>query len=155
MGGGAPTILNRRLAAIDGRANNTIKQALRQAAAGIGSSVRFDNPPPIGPRIASFMPVQPENADMHTRCRILVMLAEPGQANSGNLQAFASLYGLTPAETRVLQALLQQQTPQQIADALQVSIKTIRTQLSALFAKTQTKNQRDLVRFCLGHPGIR
>jgi DNA-binding CsgD family transcriptional regulator len=68
---------------------------------------------------------------------------------------FAQLYRLTPAETRVLEQLLLKESTQEIAEALQIGIKTLRTQLSALFAKTQTKNQRELVKFYLSHPMTR
>jgi DNA-binding CsgD family transcriptional regulator len=48
--------------------------------------------------------------------------------------------------------LLVKESTQEIAETLQISIKTLRTQLSALFAKTQTKNQRELVKYYLSHP---
>jgi DNA-binding CsgD family transcriptional regulator len=70
----------------------------------------------------------------------------------GNLGGFAKLYRLTSAETRVLEQLLVKENTQEIAEALQISIKTLHTQLSALFAKTQTKNQRELVKYYLSHP---
>jgi DNA-binding CsgD family transcriptional regulator/PAS domain-containing protein len=60
--------------------------------------------------------------------------------------AFAELYGLTLAERRVLRAVAQGLGPQDAADALGVSLTTIRTHLQNLFAKTGTTRQADLVR---------
>lgn len=81
----------------------------------------------------------------------MVLIAELGRP-TGNLESFAKLYRLTPAEIRVLKQLLIHENTRDIAEALHVSMKTLRTQLSALFAKTQTKNQRELVKFYLSHP---
>lgn len=86
--------------------------------------------------------------------RIMVMITQPDKPAYGDLDGFARLYHLGAAETRVLKHLLQQQTPHEIADALCVSINTVRTQLKALFAKTRTKNQRELIQFCLSHPMV-
>jgi DNA-binding CsgD family transcriptional regulator len=53
---------------------------------------------------------------------------------------------LTLAERRVLRAVAQGLGPQDAADALGVSLTTIRTHLQNLFAKTGTTRQADLVR---------
>lgn len=71
----------------------------------------------------------------------------------GKIDPFAGLYGITSSEIRVMEQLLIQQNTQEIADALQVSIKTVRAHLSQLFTKTATTCQRELVRFYLAHPG--
>lgn len=52
----------------------------------------------------------------------------------------------------MLEDLLAQKSTQDIANALQVTIKTVRFHLSALFAKTGTSGQRALVQFYLAHP---
>lgn len=54
-------------------------------------------------------------------------------------------YRLSPAETALLQALMQGLSPQNFADARGSRISTVRTQLSALFIKTNTQRQQDLV----------
>jgi DNA-binding CsgD family transcriptional regulator len=62
---------------------------------------------------------------------------------------FAARHRLTPAEQRVLRGLLNDQAPKQIASEQDLSIKTVRTQLSKLYAKTGTRNQRELVKAAL------
>jgi DNA-binding CsgD family transcriptional regulator len=63
--------------------------------------------------------------------------------------AFGDLYGLTLAERRVLRTVAQGLGPQDAADALGVSLTTIRTHLQNLFAKTGTARQADLVRLLI------
>ena len=54
-------------------------------------------------------------------------------------------YRLSPTEADLLLALMRGQTPQDFADARGTRITTVRTQLSALLAKTRTQRQQDLV----------
>jgi DNA-binding CsgD family transcriptional regulator len=150
---GNPTVMNGILSGIDTYENSMIKHALRQALKGIGRTLRLDNPAPIGTRIATFSPITTRKTEqLYLPTRILVMITEPEKPASGHLGGFAQLYRLTPAETRVLEQLLVKESTQEIAETLQIGIKTLRTQLSALFAKTQTKNQRELVKFYFSHP---
>lgn len=54
-------------------------------------------------------------------------------------------YRLSPTEAALLRALMRGHTPQDFADARGSRISTVRTQLSALFAKTNTQRQQDLI----------
>jgi len=54
-------------------------------------------------------------------------------------------YRLSPSEADLLLALMRGQTPQDFADARGSRISTVRTQMSALLAKTRTQRQQDLV----------
>lgn len=153
--GGNPTVINGCLCALDAYENSVIKHALRQAREGIGSTLRLYNAAPIGTRVATFSPIMVTRSEqLIMPTRIMVMITQPDKPAYGDLDGFARLYHLGAAETRVLKHLLQQQTPHEIADALCVSINTVRTQLKALFAKTRTKNQRELIQFCLSHPMV-
>jgi DNA-binding CsgD family transcriptional regulator len=62
----------------------------------------------------------------------------------------ASAYRLTPAETRVLEAILAGQRPAEIAASASVSTETVRSQLKAIFSKTGTNGQTALVRLATG-----
>lgn len=57
----------------------------------------------------------------------------------------AQAWRLSPAESALLLALLQGQTPQDFADARGVRMRTVRTQLSTLLLKTRTARQQELV----------
>ncbi len=77
---------------------------------------------------------------------LLMLQAANGTPAEDGLQRFTTQHRITPAETQVLQLLLQDLAPKQIASQLDVAIRTVRTQLSSLYTKTGTRNQRELVR---------
>lgn len=74
------------------------------------------------------------------------------QRGGGSLALAASLFGLTPAEQRVLSLLLEDQAPKQIAHALGIGLSTVRTQLSSLLQKTGARRQQDLLRLMAAFP---
>lgn len=78
----------------------------------------------------------------------MLVLAGQAQAQApSTVPAFvARIFGLSPAEARLLPPLLQGSTPAEIAVALNVKISTVRTQLSSIFAKTGATRQQDLIR---------
>ena len=55
---------------------------------------------------------------------------------------------LSPAETRILHALIEGHKPKQIAEINNVSVQTIRSQLKSIFSKTGVKSQSELVVIC-------
>ena len=60
-------------------------------------------------------------------------------------QAVSGLFGLTPAEARVLGELLVGKPPAAIAQALGSAVATVRTQMSSIFSKTTTGSQSELL----------
>jgi DNA-binding CsgD family transcriptional regulator len=151
--GGGPLVINQRLTAARAQDAAAIRENLRQARQGTGSSMGVKGIGTGQRWMITFMPLPSAFAQTLTEeARVMALIAEPGKLATGNLGGFAQLYRLTPAETRVLEQLLVKESTQEIAETLQIGIKTLRTQLSALFAKTQTKNQRELVKFYLSHP---
>lgn len=88
-------------------------------------------------------PVPPEMAINCLFQEPLVMLALlEKQPKMGLL---AELFQLTPAEQRLAELLAQDLTPEDCAERLIVSINTVRSQLRALFRKTDTVRQAELV----------
>lgn len=61
------------------------------------------------------------------------------------VQLARQAYRLSPAEAALLLTLMQGGTPQDFADARGSRISTVRTQLSALFTKTNTQRQQELL----------
>jgi DNA-binding CsgD family transcriptional regulator len=55
------------------------------------------------------------------------------------------LFDLTPAEARLAQALARGDALEEVAVKLKIKMTTARTQLAAIFAKTQTRRQAGLV----------
>ena len=67
----------------------------------------------------------------------LVLLALAGERDRGSdLSGYAAVHGLTPAEVRVLAALVLGKAPAQGAQSLGVSLSTVRSQIAALRRKT-------------------
>jgi DNA-binding CsgD family transcriptional regulator len=60
--------------------------------------------------------------------------------------ALRKLFGLTPAEAKLAQALTHSRSLVEAADQLTISHETARTQLAAVFRKTSTRSQLELVR---------
>ncbi|MBX3498531.1 MAG: helix-turn-helix transcriptional regulator [Alphaproteobacteria bacterium] len=83
-----------------------------------------------------------------------VLISDP-RADSRRPEAMLrQLFGLTAAETRVAERLMLGDSPEQVAGTLDVSITTVRWHLSALYRKTGTGRQADLVRLLLSMPTV-
>ena len=84
---------------------------------------------------------------------MLLLIARHGRADSAVgfvIQAF----GLSPAESRLLPLLIEGQTPAEIAQSLDLKLPTVRSQLSAIFAKTGTTRQQELIRLLGALPPV-
>lgn len=76
-----------------------------------------------------------------------ILLAHPLAASpTASATSVRDVFGLTPAENELAEILLQQGSLAGCADKLGKSHETLRTQLKALFAKTETHNQAELIR---------
>lgn len=109
-------------------------------------------------RMAAFMPGSVQQV---LSCTVISMREGVESQSHGNLflvlvelprtdgrtvaREVASLFQLTPAETRVLGELLAGGSPVDIAQACGSSMPTVRTQMSAIFAKTATRSQTELI----------
>jgi len=65
--------------------------------------------------------------------------------------AIAKLYRLTPTELRVLSGIVQVGGVPEVAEAMGISVSTVKTHLRRLFAKTGTDRQADLVKLVAGY----
>jgi DNA-binding CsgD family transcriptional regulator len=65
-------------------------------------------------------------------------------------EAIAKEFKLTPAELRVLFAIVEVGGVREVAEVLGVSTETVKTHLSRLFDKTGAGRQADLVRLVAG-----
>lgn len=129
---------------------------LRQAANGLGGGLHLRRDNGAGsvkrPYNLTAIPLQEGHPFRPlAEARVMLLIHDPEHADPlDGLKNFATRYRLTPAEARVLNLLLNDLGPQQIADQLGVGIRTVRSQLSSLYTKTGTKNQRDLIVSALG-----
>lgn len=86
----------------------------------------------------------------HSNGQIIIFIAGYEHwLGESDVEAFADVYGLTQAETRLVSKLVQEKRLNQIAEEHGVSIHTIRTQLKAVFGKTNTCRQAELQKLIL------
>jgi DNA-binding CsgD family transcriptional regulator len=77
---------------------------------------------------------------------VLVTIADNRADEAVVRRNLEDVFGLTAAETRVALALLAGASPRIAAQRFDVSVNTIRSQMAAIFAKTETANQAALAR---------
>jgi DNA-binding CsgD family transcriptional regulator len=76
---------------------------------------------------------------------VMLLLGQRGPCSELGLQMLAGLHGLTPAEQRVLAALLHDRSPRDIARAVGVAISTVRSQVSSIRQKLGVRGITGLV----------
>lgn len=79
------------------------------------------------------------------RPQAMIVVSDPDQMTPSRAD-LASLYGLSPAESRLATRLLRGMTLHDIAVASGLQISTLRTQLGSTLRKVGVKRQADLVR---------
>jgi len=81
---------------------------------------------------------------------ILPTLHDPAYGRHVDARMLEELFEMTPAEARVACALVRGLSPRQTAELCGVALGTVRTQLKAVFSKTRTRRQAELVRLLIG-----
>lgn len=81
--------------------------------------------------------------------QVAIFLQEMGDSAPLAGELFVKRFAITESECRVLMLLVQGHSPNEIADWLGSSLPTVRTHLSRLFAKTETKSQTQLMRLAM------
>jgi DNA-binding CsgD family transcriptional regulator len=82
----------------------------------------------------------------------IVFVSDPDARRPPASAALISLYKLTPAEARLLEALLQGERLAEYSGRTGISTNTANTQLKQIFAKTGTNRQADLTRQAFSDP---
>ncbi len=83
---------------------------------------------------------------LETGRRYLLLIRQPGQTDPlARLQPFARRYALSPAETRLCLALVEGLSLSDAADRLAITRNTVRDRLKAIFRKTGTSRQSELI----------
>lgn len=75
----------------------------------------------------------------------VVLIGRPQEALGKAASVLIDVYGLTPAEYRVLALLMEGLTPGEVADRLRLAIATVRTHIRRVLEKTGTARQADLL----------
>jgi DNA-binding CsgD family transcriptional regulator/PAS domain-containing protein len=80
---------------------------------------------------------------------VAMYLSDTERPHCVSVEAISELYGLTRTEAQIAVSLANGQSVEEIAANSSRSVHTVRTHLKAIFNKTRTKNQADLVRLLL------
>jgi DNA-binding CsgD family transcriptional regulator/PAS domain-containing protein len=78
--------------------------------------------------------------------RVLLTVTDPSDGVKPDIAAFAAMFRLTPAEADVAERLAEGMALSDMAEQRGVLMSTLRSQLAAVFAKTGTQRQAELVR---------
>lgn len=100
----------------------------------------------VSPSVAHVMPLAQRDPSQRIsqRAAAAIFIASAGSAPIPAMDAIAALFGLTAAEKRVAAQVASGKTRHDIAQAAGVSDGTVKSQLAAIFDKTNTSDQRDL-----------
>lgn len=83
--------------------------------------------------------------DLHAGGHVLLMFSDPGTHPALPAGLLGTLFGLSPAESRLAAALCQGQSLSEYAHQQDVSVGTVRYQLKQVMAKTQVSRQSQLI----------
>ncbi|MDO8465155.1 MAG: helix-turn-helix transcriptional regulator [Gallionella sp.] len=100
------------------------------------------------------IPVPPEENTPPDARRpaIALMIHDSASFEKIDLNGFAKVHNLTPAETRIMNLLLEHASLPPIAQELNVSLHTVRSQLRTVREKTGARRQAELVRMLMSWP---
>lgn len=145
-------VLRATLARVDAALQQAIDSALRVPVLNTGKLSAASMPVAIqsaqggGALLVTVLPL-PMNMrqPMGGQARAVVFVEDPTAKLPSEDRLFIAVFGLTPAECRVAKALLAGEPPKTIADRFAVSENTVRTQIKALYAKTDTRGITALI----------
>ncbi len=83
------------------------------------------------------------------RTAAAIFISNPAAGLGAMAPMLRSIYRMTPAESRLTEALVNGRTPQEYAEMRHISLHTVRSQLKAATAKAGVGRQSDLVRVVL------
>lgn len=86
---------------------------------------------------------------------VLCALTVHGRQRHASVRQMMDLFGLTAAQSRVARCLLSGSTAEEVATALDVRISTVRTHISVLLRKTQSRNVAALCSLLSNLPSVR
>jgi DNA-binding CsgD family transcriptional regulator len=98
------------------------------------------------------VPLDSDGPDDEARPASVVFLGDPELHAEPDPALLATLFGFTPAESKVASLVMQGKTVAEVAGRLRISPHTTRNHLKRLFSKTNTKRQAELVHMLLSSP---
>jgi len=151
------TVLGQTLATTSASESQALQQLIKSAAltlhngtAAPGGVMRLSRTSGGAPYEVLVTPL-PESAFARTLGAALaaVFVRDPETKTVTSVEWLQHLHRLSPAEARLMQTLLAGDSLDDAADRLGVGKETVRSQLKAIFLKTGTNNQGELIRLAL------
>jgi len=143
-----------RLVAVDGEANRALRDTVAAAAQSATTDVALTLRANDGGRyVAHILPLVGEQQRVACghRAAVAAMFVRKATLEASLCpDVIARTYRLTPAELRVLLAMIDAGGVREVSEALGVAETTIKTHLSRLFAKTGASRQADLIKLAAG-----
>lgn len=140
----------RLLATLSCAATTALRRAITQSArqdAGAACGNSIAAPHADGQALIHVVPLRKEPSGSLGRSHCAaVFVAGSFEAGQAPADVLASVYRLTPAETRILLRIAQGDTTAEIARSTGIAMNTVRTHLLRLFAKTGARRQAELVK---------
>jgi len=148
---GDVTIANKRLASWSAQATSALDQALRTLLWSPGP-VSLTPPVPLPrkdparrPLLAYPSRMTPTSGDLIAACRAIVVLVDLDHRPRPPEETLRAIFGLTRAEARLARQLSSGESLADAADVLGIKLETARAHLKAVFSKTDTHRQSELV----------
>ena len=134
----------------DERAMAEILGACAQAQAPFGLPTRTPGPIVVRregrlPLVVRPLPLDGPAGSFLSGARLLVTITDPGAGDRPHAGLLGRVFGMTGAEARLADRLMGGLSLQQAADLGGVTVETTRGQLKAVFSKTGTRRQAELV----------
>jgi DNA-binding CsgD family transcriptional regulator len=95
--------------------------------------------------VLRIVPVKPSTAEIAVRPLAMVLIVDPARHPIRTEQILRQVYGLTKAEASIAELMVSGEGVHAISERLSLSMATVRTHLRAIFAKTGTHRQAELV----------
>jgi DNA-binding CsgD family transcriptional regulator len=146
-------VRNNRLYMRDGKASRALERILWDRSAdreiglrsrgGAGNIIvaRRETKKPVLIRV---LPVHGAASSPFLGARVILVLRDLEAARRPPLEILSEAFSLTAAEAKVASKIAAGSSPEEIADALQVSRETVRNQIKAIFGKTGAHRQSEL-----------
>lgn len=99
-------------------------------------------------------PFPSEVTSLTRRVCAVLFISDPNTGPADLSETLRTLYGLTPAESRLAELIMSGLSLREAADQNEVSHETVRSQAKAIYAKTGARRQADLIRLMSNIPDI-
>ncbi len=143
LSNGSISLVEGQLLTMSNSTNNIIANFIKRAVTGYAGSIAVPMENSPAPLILQCLPVPGKQA-------AFLFIRDTRQASTLFENVLPDLFGLTTAEIRIVNILVQGKDLQAVAEVLQISRNTVRNHLQSIFKKTNTQSQPELLVQILG-----